>query len=115
MRKWGSRNDISWWASGYSLGHSSSFQRVSGGAPSGAAGLNLSQPLPPVPPSVATEPVITAMKNRQRAVCQPPRLPAPAARQLWEANLVGCSPMMRAIRRISAAATPQTCSARSGV
>jgi hypothetical protein len=39
--------------------------------------LNLFQPLPDVPPTVATEPVSTLRKNRQRATCQPPRFPAP--------------------------------------
>ena len=77
--------------------------------------LYLFQPLPVVPPTVPTEPVSTLRKNRHRAVCQPPRLPAPAARQLWDANFVGWAPIIRATSVICAAGTPQTRSASSGV
>ena len=57
------------------------------------------QPLPAVPPLVATDPVSTLRKNRHRATCHPPRLPAPAERQLCDANFVGWAPMMSAISR----------------
>ena len=50
------------------------------------SGLNLSQALGEVPPSVPTDPVSTCRKNRQRATCQPPRLPDPADLQVWDAN-----------------------------
>src|SRR5690606_13476084 len=101
--------------SGYSLGHDSSFHFVIGCPPNGCGGAILFQPFPAVPPLVATEPVSTLRKNRQRATCQPPRFPAPAARQLCDASLVGWAPMISAISRIVPASTPLTCSARSGV
>jgi hypothetical protein len=64
---------------------------------------------------VATEPVSTLRKNRQRATCQPPRFPAPAARQLCDANLVGWAPMISAISRIVSAVDAADVLGRSGV
>ena len=77
------------------------------------SGLNLSQALGEVPPSVPTDPVSTCRKNRQRATCQPPRLPDPAALQVWEAKRAPASAIPRATASIRQASTPVSSAAYS--
>ncbi len=107
--------DISWWANGYSGGHSSSFHRLCGGGMFQCSGLNLSQPLGEVPPRVPTEPVRTCSSQRQRATCQPPRLPDPAERQVWEAKRDPASAIPRATASMRSAGTPDSSAANSSV
>ena len=77
--------------------------------------MNLFQPFGLVPPTLATEPVSTFRSHRQRAVCQPPSLPAPAARQVWDEKRPSAPPMSRPISRICPASSPHSSAARSGV
>ena len=79
FRKCGSRIDSSWWASGYSIGHVSSFHRPCGWTGLGGTGMNLFQPFGLVPPSVPTEPVST-FEEPQAAGHLPAALVAGAGR-----------------------------------
>jgi len=77
------------------------------------SGLNLSHALGEVPPSVPTDPVRTCRKKRQRATCQPPRFPDPAARHVWEAKRLPASAMPRATASIRSESTPVSAAANS--
>ena len=77
--------------------------------------MNLFQPLGLVPPAVPTEPVSTLRSHRQRAVCHPPSLPAPDARQVCEEKRPSAAPISTPISRIWRSSRPHTVAARSGV
>ena len=78
--------------------------------------MNLFHPFGLAPPSVPTDPVSTLRNHRQRATCQPPSLPAAAARQVCELNLPGTADATTAASwRTCRAGIPQTCAAYSGV
>ena len=115
LRKWGSRIDISWWLSGYSIGQVRSFQRPWGAGLRGVTGMNLFHPLALVPPSVPTLPVSTTRNCRHRATCQPPRLPADEARQVCEARPPRPLPTAAATSRITCSSRPQIRAASPGV
>ena len=115
FRKWGSRIDSSWWESGYSMGHWSSFQRPWGSGWAGVTGMNLFQPLALVPPSVPTEPVSTFRNWRHRATIQPPSLPADEALQVCDAKAPRPSPMMSATVRMRSSSIPHIRAAAAGV
>ena len=97
------------------MGQLSSFHRACGSLCFGGTGMNLFQPFGLVPPTVPTDPVSTASRNRHRLVCHPPRLPAAEARQLWEANRPRWRPTTTATSRICSASMPHTRAASSGV
>ena len=75
--------DISLVDIGNSAGQSSSFHDSWPPGTLGPWAMILSQPLGLVPPLVPTLPVSTLRKNSARETCQPPRLPAVAARHTW--------------------------------
>ena len=77
--------------------------------------MNLSQPLGWVPPSVPTAPVSTLRKNRARVICQPPRLPAVAERQVWVDRRVPAWATSRASSSTWATGTWASSAARSKV
>src|ERR1035441_5496317 len=86
FRKCGSRNDISFCASGYSSGQVRSCQTPGCGGVWIGWGTNLFSPFGNTPPSVATAPSSAEMRNRVRATCHPPRFPAAADRQTCAEN-----------------------------
>ena len=77
--------------------------------------MNLSQPLGWVPPSVPTLPVSTLRKNRLRVICQPPRLPAAAERQVCVASAVPGVPTIAASSATCATGTCASAAAYSKV
>ena len=68
-----------------------------------------------VPPGVPTAPTSTVKKCKALATAQPPRLEAPALRQLCEAKRSPASPILRATSTTISAFTPDSFSANSGV
>ena len=68
-----------------------------------------------VPPFAPTAPVNTDKKCKHLATAQPPRLEAPAERQLCDAKRSPASPILYAISIIISALTPDSFSANSGV
>ena len=109
------RKLISWCASGYSFGQSSSLQTFCGPGLRQGKGTNLSHALGDVPPTVPTLPVSTFRKYSALATIHPPRLPAAAERQLWLENALPALAISRATSTIVAAGTPLSSWANSGV
>src|SRR5687767_14950377 len=106
---------ISLWASGYSRGQLRSFQCSLGGGFFHGAGMNLFHAFGDTPPGVPTEPVRTLSSIRQRVICQPCRLPAAAARQMWEEKAGAAAAMSRTSWTIVSAGAPLSASANAGV
>ncbi len=79
------------------------------------AGTNLFSALGNVPPSVATAPSSAEMRNRVRATCQPPRLPAAADRQTCAAKRVPAPATTSATCASTAASIPDSAAAYSKV
>jgi hypothetical protein len=77
--------------------------------------MNLSQPLGLVPPGVPTLPVSTLRKNRLRATCQPPLLPAAAERQMWADSALPAVATMSVSSRIFSTGTRASAAANSKV
>src|SRR5688500_14961327 len=101
--------------SGYSTGQVSSFQVSGCGGTYIGRGTYLFQAFGNVPPSVATEPVSAFSRNRQRATCQPPRLPDAALRQLWVERRVPAPATSSAISCSTCGSTPDSSAAYSNV
>ena len=115
LRMCGSRKLISKWARGNSSGQWFSFHVLMGEGIVCGLGTNFVQPFGMVPPFVATEPVSTLRKNRQRVIIHPPRCPAAALRQICEANAVPARAISSATATMASAGTPDSSSAHSGV
>jgi hypothetical protein len=114
-RNCGSRNDISFWASGYSGGQDSSCHTPGGGGVWTGRGTNLFHALGNVPPSVATAPSSAAIRNSVRDTCQPPRLPAAADRHEWQANRWPAPATTAATSASTPASSPASAAANSKV
>ncbi len=114
-RKCGSRNDISFCASGYSSGQVRSCHTPGCGGTWIGRGTNLFSPFGNVPPSVATAPSSAEIRNRVRATCHPPRFPAAADRQTCAENRVPAPATVSATSARMAASMPDSAAAYSNV
>src|SRR5439155_3903318 len=102
-------------ASGHSCGKSSSFHAFCGGGFRNGGGTNLFCVFRLVPPFAPTAPTRTHKNCKQRATCQPPRLPDAALRHTCVANALPALPISRATATITSFETPHSFSAASGV
>jgi hypothetical protein len=74
-------------------------------------GTNLFHAFGNVPPSVATAPSSAEIRNRVRDTCQPPRFPAAADRQEWQAKRVPAPATTSATSASTPASMPDSAAA----